>query len=252
MEDPCDWRRRWVLLANKIERIQTAAQKRQLLDCLSHPPKPYVLAFANAHALNSAATSLSFFRALHSADMMLRDGSGMATLFSLLRESPGLNLNGTDLIPEVVRRFNGRPIAVFGTREPYLDQGSQIITRQLAPQSACIRAHGFLDNAAYAALATAHQPELIVLGMGMPKQEQVAVELRSTLAHPCLIICGGAIIDFFAGKTPRAPAWVRKIGMEWTFRLMMEPRRLFRRYVLGNPLFFARALYLACTRQRWK
>ncbi|MBU6502231.1 MAG: WecB/TagA/CpsF family glycosyltransferase [Burkholderiales bacterium] len=245
LEAPRSWQQRWVLLVKKIELVQTVAQELQLLTRLSHPDKPFVLAFANAHAMNFTAESAPFFSALHSADIVLRDGVGMATLFKLLGQSPGLNLNGTDLIPQVVRRFNGRSIAIFGTRDPYLEQGLQVIAREFAPQSSYVRAHGFLDIAAYATLSVTHQPELIVLGMGMPRQEEVAAALRSALTHPCLIVCGGAIIDFLAGKTPRAPWYMRRIGMEWIFRLAMEPRRLFRRYVIGNPLFLAKALLFA-------
>jgi len=94
-------------------------------------------------------------------------------------------------------------------------------------------------------LAAAHRPAIIVLGMGMPRQEEVAGLLRAALGFPCLIICGGAIIDFLGGKTSRAPAWLRRAGLEWAFRLALEPGRLFRRYVIGNPLFIARALKLA-------
>lgn len=248
LETPRDWRQRWALLIGRIEQVQTTEQKLQLLNSLSHPQKPYTLAFVNAHAMNSVATSASFFCDLYSADMVLRDGSGMAALFSFMRQPPGLNLNGTDLIPQIVRRFNKRTIAIFGTRNPYLEQGAQAIMLQFAPQSTCIRAHGFLDSAAYVKLAAKHRPELILLGMGMPKQEDVATALRSTLTYPCLIVCGGAIIDFVAGKMPRAPRWVRKIGMEWIFRLILEPRRLFRRYVIGNPLFVARVLRFVFTR----
>ena len=239
------WQERWALLAKKIERVQTTTQELQLQARLSDLDTSFILAFANAHALNFTVRSVPFFTALYSADMVLRDGSGMGTLFKLLGQPPGLNLNGTDLIPTLVRRFNGRPIAIFGTRDPYLAHGVQVITRELAPQSACVSAHGFLDIPAYSALAAPHQPALILLGMGMPRQEEVAVALRSTLTHPCLIVCGGAIIDFLAGKTPRAPWWIRKMGMEWAFRLALEPRRLFRRYVIGNPLFLGRALRLA-------
>lgn len=245
LETPRDWRQRWALLAGRIERIQTSAQERQLLDSLSRPQKPYMLAFANAHAMNSVATSASFFFDLYSADMILRDGSGIATLFKMLGRPAGLNLNGTDLIPQVVRRFNGRTIAIFGTRDPYLVRGTQAIAQELAPQSACVSANGFLDTPAYVALAATHQPALIVLGMGMPRQEEVATALRSSLIHPCLIVCGGAIIDFLAGKIPRAPVWLRKIGLEWIYRLTLEPRRLFQRYVVGNPIFLTRALELA-------
>ncbi|SFU95623.1 polymer biosynthesis protein, WecB/TagA/CpsF family [Polaromonas sp. YR568] len=242
--NPPDWRGRWSLLLAKIERVQGPIEGQALLAELSQPRAPSVLAFANAHAMNSMAASASFFQALHSADRVLRDGSGMATLFKLLRMEPGLNLNGTDLIPRLIRAFNGRGIALFGTRDPWLDAAWQRVRQELAPHSAVIRANGFLEAEAYAVLASEHRPALIVLGMGMPRQEEVAAQLRGVLGYPCLIVCGGAIIDFLGGKTPRAPLWMRRAGMEWLFRLALEPRRLFQRYVIGNPLFLARALRL--------
>jgi hypothetical protein len=200
------------------------------------------LAFVNAHAMNSMARSDTFFHALGSADVILRDGAGMAALFKLLALSPGLNLNGTDLIPIIISGFNGKGIALLGTREPYLHRASVNIGQLLAPQSQLITADGFRSAEAYLALALQHRPELIVLGMGMPKQENVAMALRAALPFPCLIICGGAIIDFIGAKTSRAPPLMRQVGLEWLYRLALEPRRLFRRYVVGNPLFLLRAL----------
>ena len=239
-----NWQHRWNCLVRKIELVETAAQEQQLVARLGRPDRPLVLAFANAHAMNSLAHSTLFFDALHSADTVLRDGAGMATLFKLLHRRPGLNLNGTDLIPRLVRQFDGRSIAFFGTKEPYLQRAVQVGQRELAPRSRFISAHGFHDTGVYSALALLHEPALIILGMGMPRQEEVAAALRSGLRHPCLIVCGGAIVDFLGGKTPRAPQWMRQKGLEWVFRLVMEPRRLFQRYVVGNPLFLSRALRL--------
>jgi exopolysaccharide biosynthesis WecB/TagA/CpsF family protein len=105
--------------------------------------------------------------------------------------------------------------------------------------------HGCHQPEKYVDFAIRHRPSLIVLGMGMPKQEQVAIQLRSALDFPCLIICGGAIIDFLGGKVTRAPALLRRTGMEWVYRLAMEPRRLFYRYVVGNPLFLISSLRYA-------
>jgi hypothetical protein len=244
-----EWVRHWLELLNKIERVQTFAERRHLLERLSFPHRPFVLAFANAHAMNSLTASDHFFEALCAADVVLRDGSGMATLFKLLKVPPGLNLNGTDLIPELLKQFNGRRIAFFGTQNPYLAQGVKAAQEELAPESEFISGNGFLDIGTYVLLAAAHRPSLIVLGMGMPRQEEVAKALRAALGFPCLIVCGGAIIDFLGGKTSRAPSWMRKIGMEWVFRLGLEPRRLFQRYVIGNPLFLTRALRLASLSQ---
>ena len=245
-----EWLRRWSQVVEKIERVQSLADEQLLLQRLSHPERPFVLAFANAHAMNSLAASNPFFEALHSADMVLRDGSGMATLFKLLRLDPGLNLNGTDLIPDLIPQFNGRCIALFGTQNPYLERGAQVVAQKFAPKSQYVCENGFVDVATYVALATAHRPALIILGMGMPRQEEVASALRRALNFPCLIICGGAIIDFLGGKTPRSPLWMRRAGVEWLFRLAMEPRRLFQRYVIGNPLFLKRAVRLASLSRR--
>lgn len=245
-----EWQGRWRRLVRAIVRVHSGGARTQLVEALSHPHGPQVLAFVNAHAMNSAATSPQFFEAVASADLLLRDGAGMSILMRLLGEAPGLNLNGTDLIPGIIRGHAGRAIALFGTQDPYLARAQQLVMSQLAPGSACITAHGFLDTAAYVRLALAHRPSLIVLGMGMPRQEEVAGALRAAMRAPCQIVCGGAIIDFMGGKTARAPGWMRRLGMEWLFRLALEPRRLFKRYVIGNPLFIARALSLAAASSR--
>lgn len=250
MERSKTWKWRWSKLVRKIKRVHTPVDRQKLLEKLAHPDKPLILAFANAHAMNLMAESESFYESLCAADTVLRDGSGMETLFNQLNIPPGLNLNGTDLIPDVVSQFNGRCIALLGTQEPYLELGIEFVEMNLAPQSNCVRADGFLDDDAYIALATKHQPALIVLGMGMPRQEEVAIALRSKLTYPCLIICGGAIIDFWGGRTSRAPLWMRRSGMEWFFRLQMEPRRLFKRYVIGNLVFLARALVFPAFNRR--
>ena len=243
--DAGDWQPRWHELVKGVVRVHSAAGERQLLEWLVRPGEPRVLAFVNAHAMNAAAESRRFFDSLMSADLLLRDGIGMAILLRLLNQRPGLNLNGTDLIPRILALCQGGTIALFGTQNPYLSRARAAVTSRIAPGARCVAAHGFLDASRYVRLAAAHRPAIIVLGMGMPRQEEVAGLLRAALGFPCLIICGGAIIDFLGGKTSRAPAWLRRAGLEWAFRLALEPGRLFRRYVIGNPLFIARALKLA-------
>lgn len=243
---PPAWQERWLALVARMVLVTSPAEEEQLIAslCRLERQRTEVLAFVNAHALNSAAASADFFQAVRAADVVLRDGSGVALLLRLLELEPGLNLNGTDLIPKLLACFAGRRIALYGTQEPYLSRARAKLLAQGGTTAGCDTAHGFLDAAQYIALAHAQRPELIVLGMGMPRQEQVALALREALAHPCLIVCGGAIIDFLGDKTSRAPRWMRRTGLEWAFRLALEPRRLFRRYVIGNPLFVSRALRL--------
>lgn len=239
------WPARWQALVRTMVRVQGPRGQVQLLDWLAHPDRPRVLAFINAHAMNAVAEDARFYEALMDADLVLRDGIGMALLMALLHQPPGVNLNGTDLIPLILRRYAGAPIALFGTREPWLANSAQALVRDLAPGASCVMADGFRATDDYLRLAQAHAPALIILGMGMPRQEIVALALRAGLNRPCLIVCGGAILDFLGGRMPRAPGVLRSLGLEWAWRLALEPRRLFRRYVVGNPVFMARALRMA-------
>ena len=239
---PEDWMPRWEALVRAIARVHSERGEQQLMDWLARPDEPVVVAFLNAHAMNSAAESPQFFEALMSADVLLRDGIGVKLLMAMLNQRPGLNLNGTDLIPKMLQGHAGGTIALFGTQDPWLSRAREVVTRWLAPGSACVVAHGFHETATYVRLAALHRPRLIVLGMGMPRQEEVAVVLRAALGFSCVIVCGGAILDFLGQRTPRAPWWMRRTGLEWLYRLCCEPRRLFRRYVVGNPVFLRRAL----------
>jgi N-acetylglucosaminyldiphosphoundecaprenol N-acetyl-beta-D-mannosaminyltransferase len=76
------------------------------------------------------------------------------------------------------------------------------------------------------------------VGLGSPKQDVVGGELRALDAAP-IILCVGAAFDFVAGAKRRAPEWMRRSGLEWLHRLVSEPRRLWRRYLIGNTRFVA-------------
>ena len=78
--------------------------------------------------------------------------------------------------------------------------------------------------------------QAVWVGLGAPKQDIVASELRAMRAAP-IILCVGAAFDFVAGDLKRAPAWMRRSGLEWAHRLAMDPRRLWKRYLIGNPEF---------------
>ena len=78
--------------------------------------------------------------------------------------------------------------------------------------------------------------EALWIGLGAPKQDLMAYRLRRLHASP-VILCVGAAFDFTAGTMRRAPAWMRRSGLEWVHRLFSEPRRLWRRYLVGNPRF---------------
>ncbi len=240
---------RWRSLLGQLLPVRDEAALERVLAQWARPAAPQVLAFANAHAFNLAARDTAFFEDLAAADWLARDGQGMAWLLRMLGRPAGLNLNGTDLIPRLLASARPPCIALLGTREPWLSRAAERV-QALAPGARCVRADGFQPIARYLQLVAREAPDLVVLGMGMPQQEGLARALREAAlrgpeGRPCLIVCGGAILDFLGGRFARAPRPLRALGLEWAWRLALEPRRLARRYLAGNPLFLARALRLA-------
>jgi N-acetylglucosaminyldiphosphoundecaprenol N-acetyl-beta-D-mannosaminyltransferase len=230
-------------LVDTIRLVHDAAAQDRLIAGLAAPERPVVAAFVNAHGFNLAWEDEAARALFLGVDMLLRDGKGLEMLCRGLGRDPGLNMNGTDLIPAVLARIGARPLAVLGSADPWL---SGACTRLEADGRRIVaRLDGFQPDAAYLDLIAETRPEIVVLAMGMPRQEQVAAALRAAFAdRPMTILCGGAIVDFLAGRFTRAPGWTRRLGLEWAWRLMLEPRRLFRRYVIGNALFLARARLL--------
>lgn len=229
----------------KTRIIATPAESEQLRATLvaSVARPPLVLDFFNQHAGNLVMGDAKFRGAFLAADIILRDGIGVRLAMSMLGRNSGLNMNGTDFIPVLINAFSQQhtqlPIMFFGTEQPWLQRGSQRLAA--AHRGPIVVVDGFQNAEDYCCVAKehAHTFKLIVLGMGMPKQEFIAQQLKQAGIGPAIIVCGGAIIDFAAGKVTRAPSWIRALGLEWLYRLANEPRRLFKRYVFGIPVFLS-------------
>jgi N-acetylglucosaminyldiphosphoundecaprenol N-acetyl-beta-D-mannosaminyltransferase len=101
------------------------------------------------------------------------------------------------------------------------------------------------EDAEVAALINRCRPDIVWVGLGTPKQDYWLGQFRPLLSAPALIAVGAAF-DFLSGRVRQAPRWVQRSGFEWLFRLAHDPRRLWKRYVLGNPRF----IYLVL-RQIW-
>ncbi len=229
---------------------ETEADVVAWLEALPNTQKPHVVSFVNAHAVNLMIKDEGLFQALAQSETLLRDGSGMKVLMKWLGREPGQNMNGTDLIPRIVEVFcskeqntkSKKTIAVFGTQEPWLTSGCEAISRRGG--NVVSQLDGFQNEAIYVEALKQTPVDLLILAMGMPKQEKVSMALRNAIDTPCTIINGGAYIDFVAGRVKRAPLAWRKLGVEWLYRLIQEPSRLFGRYVVGNVIFMMRALML--------
>jgi exopolysaccharide biosynthesis WecB/TagA/CpsF family protein len=205
--------------------------------------QPLKLAFCNAHTANLAWGD-GGFRATLADFTVFADGVGVDMAAKLLHGAPfAANLNGTDFVPLFLRGAT-RPLrlALIGGRPGVVERAAAELTR-LAPQhSVTVVQHGFGDAAAeqtFVEALTQSPVDVLLVAMGNPAQERWIAQ-HITGAHAILAIGVGALFDFLSHEVPRAPLWMRRLRIEWLYRLGLEPRRLFRRYILGNPLFLLR------------
>ena len=150
------------------------------------------------------------------------------------------NVNGTDMFPLLAEKpyriylFGGAP----GVARKALEKAGRLNGK--AEFIGC--ADGFFqsknEEEILAELAGL-KVDILLVALGVPKQEEWI--RRNLVRLPgCVAIGVGGLLDFVSGRIPRAPVWMRKGNIEWCFRLYCEPVRLFKRYIIGNPLFIAR------------
>lgn len=201
--------------------------------------------FLNAHCVNLAATDEAYRTILKDCDMLLPDGSGISLAAKIARQPMGDNLNGTDLFPELCERAARKGVAIYLLGgQPGIAAAAAATMQATYPglRVAGTRDGFFSPDQVDAVIADINRSGagMVFVGMGVPLQEKWIARHAAQLEAPVLLGVGG-LFDYYSGRIARAPLPVRKIGCEWAWRLMMEPRRLAKRYLLGNGLFMARA-----------
>lgn len=201
------------------------------------------LAFCNANLVNVAADNAALQRSL-STFLVLADGIGVDLgSWMLYGKSFPANLNGTDFFPTLFARFD-RPmrVALLGGRPGVADRAVANLAQRYPAHRFSVVSHGYFSAEEEPALLDklkAQRPDLLLVAMGNPLQERFIADKLGP-QHASVAAGVGALFDFFADEVPRAPELVRQVRLEWMYRLWLEPRRLWRRYVLGNPAFLMR------------
>lgn len=223
--------------------VRTAPEAIWLLDERFDRGKPTMAVFANAHTLNQTALNPRV-RSLLDRAIVFNDGVGVDIASRLLfgRAFPE-NLNGTDFIPKYLQQTHRRyRIFMVGGKPGVVERAAERL-RQIAPTHEIVGCrHGYVppeETGDLIASIRDVRADVLLVAMGNPEQE---AWLSAHLTESgCRLGFGvGGLFDFLAGSVPRAPDWVQSARLEWMFRLLQEPRRLWRRYLIDMPLFLGR------------
>jgi exopolysaccharide biosynthesis WecB/TagA/CpsF family protein len=202
--------------------------------------------FVNAHCVNVAARDVAYANLLSGAPFVFADGVGMAMASRLGGRRLRHNVNGTDLFPKFCEAAAaaGVPLALLGASPGVAEMCANEMRRRFPGLRIVWVQHGYLTEAeedAQIAALNASGAKVLLVAKGVPTQELWIARNAGRLDAPVLIGVG-ALFDFYSGTIRRAPGLLRALRIEWLYRLALEPRRMFSRYVLGNPAFLARAL----------
>lgn len=211
-------------MAGALERIRAARDV----------SSPRFFAFVNAHCLNLAFRDGEYADILRRCDRVWPDGTGVRMAGAKLGFPVPENVNGTDMFPLLTGR-----VFLYGAAPGVAEQAAENARRLYPAMEIVGTADGFGDARAVIEAVNRARPDILLVAKGVPLQEKWIAAHLSELTCGCAIAVGG-LLDFVSGRIPRAPGWMRRMGIEWVFRFLQEPKRMFRRYILGNPLFLWR------------
>ncbi len=204
--------------------------------------------YVNAHVVNRSRVSPRLGDALRRADLVYCDGYGVRLAARALHRDVPHRMTGADWIWDLAAlcELSGLSIYLLGSEPPTAQEAAARL-RRFYPRLNVVGAHhGYFE------IGTPHaerviedivacRPQIVLVGMSTPKQELWADRYADQLGG-AVVWTVGALFDYVSGHTPRAPRWLADNGLEWIFRLAIEPRRMWRRYLIGNPVFLSRVL----------
>jgi N-acetylglucosaminyldiphosphoundecaprenol N-acetyl-beta-D-mannosaminyltransferase len=233
------------LPVSSIRNPQSAIRNSQS-SALSPQHSALLVTYLNAHCSNLAARDAEYRAAVNRFGLVYADGQGVVWASRALGAPVPERVNAGDFIPDFCRLCASEGIRLFllGSYQGVPERAAQTWSKAAPGLAVAGTRHGFFtpeEEESVAAAINAARPDILIVGMSAPRQELWTLRWAQRL-HVPVIWCVGALFEYFSDTRPRAPVWMRRASLEWLFRLALEPRRLWRRYLVGNARFVWRVL----------
>lgn len=235
------------LLGVEVDNVTTEQFLQALMDFIQEGT-PRQIAYVNVDSLNRAFLDRRYKAILSESDLVYADGMGVVWASWVFGHSLQERVNAGDLIPKLCRMCVERQLKIYilGGEPGVAEKARKALVHKYPGIQIVGVRDGFFSEAENEQVVSEIRdaaPDILMVGMGVPKQEKWTKRYLNELNVP--VVWGvGALFDYIAGKFSRAPVWMRKLGLEWLFRLVLEPKRLWKRYLLGNFIFTFRIAFL--------
>ncbi len=202
------------------------------------------VAFVNPDCINKAVSDQSYKDTLQQMDCILGDGIGLQLAAKILTVELKENINGTDLFKPLCEmcQQNGTSIFLLGGKPGIAEAMAQNITAEYQSLIIAGTADGYFSHEETESVINTINKSgagVLLVAFGAPLQECWINQHHDRL-NPSIQVGVGGLFDFYSNRIPRAPKWMQASGLEWIWRLIQEPGRMWKRYILGNPLFLYR------------
>ncbi len=209
---------------------------------------PFLATYLNPHTVNQSCEERGFADELRRFDLLYPDGIGLVWAARILGHGLPERVTASDFLPDFCRAAAPLGLRLFLLGgEPGVAAEAAEELRVLAPGVNVVGTHDGYFASAEAERATIESVRSLavdacLVGLGSPRQERWILAHAAELGAPLVWAVGG-VFDFYSGRKRRAPRWMMRLGVEWAHRMALEPERLWRRYLIGNARFAARAVH---------
>ncbi len=226
-----------ILIKLQIEQNEIISKTTQVID----KKESFLLTYFNVHCYYIYSKNKEYKRLIDNEFITYPDGTGLWIMLNKIgRKYP--RFNATDLNYLLMNYLieNNKSVVIIGGNFEERDIKDICLERNL---NLVRYFNGYIDNQFILNETQYVSADVILIGMGVPKQEVLAYEI-SKIQKSSVVICVGNFFEFYFGKQKRAPLFMQRIGLEWLYRLYLEPRRLFFRYTVENLYFFWKTLFI--------
>lgn len=230
-----------IIISNTIIDVLNVEETIHLVEQYVLKKEPLHLMGVNADKINEVNRNDRMLQIVNSCGIINADGASVVLASKFLKKPLPERVAGIDLMQSLVELSarKGYSIYLLGAKQEVVEKTADVLQNKYTSLKITGIRNGYFKDDEWQQISeeiSEAQPDFVFVGITSPKKEYL-IEYMQNCGHKCVFMGVGGSFDVISGNIPRAPKWMQKVNLEWLFRVMQEPKRLFKRYFVGNWIF---------------